>query len=342
MRCTGFRLTTGVLVGLLAAACVPMWSQPPGPGAKGAEQPRPAHADVLSHVGARSAIGASRLAALPDVPDPAPIADTTDGAPIAQSLDVSGWAGAFPDGVGGPGGAAPAGDPEHHPGEREVSWKTLPRDFLHDEKDIWGVFPSQVARGHHWVPVLAVTGITAGLIFADPHAVPYFHSHAKNLDKLSDVFDPMISTGEIVALPAGLLAAGYVRHDDYQVNTGLLAALAYGDSVVPTLAIKAIARRERPSAVPTGQPYTGTFFHGGTSPLKGSSFPSAHSAAAFSVATVVAYRYRNHKWVPPLAYGMATAIGLSRILTQAHFPSDVFLGSAIGYTVARYQTVRPQ
>lgn len=225
--------------------------------------------------------------------------------------------------------------------ERDVTWKTLPGDFLHDQKNIWGVFPGQLAHGHHWVPVLAVSGITAGLIFADPHVMPYFRSHAKNIDKANDVFDPMITTGEVIALPASLLAAGYMRHDEYQVSTGLMGALAYGDSVVPNLVLKAITRRERPSDV-IGKQYEDTFFNGGKSPLKGSSFPSGHSTAAFSVATVVAYRYRNHKWVPFLCYGMATAIAFSRIPTQAHFPSDVFLGSAIGYSVARYQTVRPQ
>lgn len=226
--------------------------------------------------------------------------------------------------------------------ERDVTWKSLPGDFFHDQKDIWGLFPDRLAHGHHWVPVLAVSGITAGLIFADPHIMPYFRSHEKNLDKVNDVFDPMITTGEVISLPALLLAAGYMRHDEYQVSTGLMGALAYGDSVVPNLVVKAITRRERPSDVPTGGSYTGTFFNGGKSPLKGSSFPSGHSTAAFSVATVVAYRYRNHRWVPLLAYGMASAIALSRIPTEAHFPSDVFLGSAMGYAVARYQTVRPQ
>jgi membrane-associated phospholipid phosphatase len=242
--------------------------------------------------------------------------------------------------------ATPSATGTHYHPERAnarvVTWKSLPRDFIHDQKDIWFTFPGKLATGHHWVPVLAVAGVTAGLIYADPHIMPYFRDHQKNIDKLNDVFDPMITTGMVIALPAGLLAAGYARHDNYQISTGLMGALAYGDSVLPNLVIKAITRRERPSDVPPGEPFTGTFFNGGKSPLKGSSFPSGHATAAFSVATVVAYRYRNHKWVPILSYGLATAIGLSRVATMAHFPSDVFLGSAMGYGIARYQTVRPQ
>jgi membrane-associated phospholipid phosphatase len=39
---------------------------------------------------------------------------------------------------------------------------------------------------------------------------------------------------------------------------------------------------------------------------------------------------------------MATAISLSRITSSAHFPSDVFLGAAMGYTISRYQVLRPR
>src|SRR5580704_18640866 len=35
--------------------------------------------------------------------------------------------------------------------EREATWRTLPRNFLHDQKDIW-LFPVQLARGRYLVP----------------------------------------------------------------------------------------------------------------------------------------------------------------------------------------------
>jgi membrane-associated phospholipid phosphatase len=57
---------------------------------------------------------------------------------------------------------------------------------------------------------------------------------------------------------------------------------------------------------------------------------------------VVASRYQHHKWVPLLTYGFAAAITLSRVSTRAHFPSDVFMGAALGYTIARYQVLRPR
>lgn len=230
--------------------------------------------------------------------------------------------------------------PETPPAEREATWRTLPRNFLHDQKDIW-LFPTQLARGHHWVPILAVSGVTAGLIFADPHVAPYFRKHATNLDDLNDVFDAYITTGEVISVPAILMASGYIRHDPRTVSSALLCAEAYGDSAIVDLALKAVTRRERPVDIPVNGNYRDTFFNGGKSPFHGSSFPSGHTTGVFSVATVVADRYKRHRWVPYAAYGFATVISLSRITTSAHWPSDVFAGAALGYSTAKYAVLRP-
>ncbi|HEY6350002.1 MAG TPA: phosphatase PAP2 family protein [Candidatus Angelobacter sp.] len=100
--------------------------------------------------------------------------------------------------------------------------------------------------------------------------------------------------------------------------------------------------RQRPSDVPAGASFNHTFFNGGKSPFKGSSFPSGHAAGVFSVATVVASRYQKHRWVPRVVYGFASAISFSRVTSSAHFPSDVFLGAALGYTTTRYEVLRPR
>ncbi len=234
------------------------------------------------------------------------------------------------------------GESPDSPSNREVSWRNLPKDFLHDQKGIWLLFPAQLAKGHYWLPTLAIAAGTAGLIVADPHAMPYFRSHARNLDDVNDTFDAPITSAEVIAVPAALLVAGYARHDSYQVGTALLAGEAYADSAVVDLAVKAITRRKRPSDVAPGAPFNDTFFAGGKSPFKGSSFPSGHAAGAFAVATVIATRYHRHRWVPWAVYGFATAISFSRITTSAHFPSDVFLGAALGYTVTRYEVLRPR
>src|SRR5260221_9050189 len=94
------------------------------------------------------------------------------------------------------------------PSEREVSWRTLPRDFLHDQKDIW-LFPGQLAKGRHWIPTLAITGVTAGLISAEPHLMPFFFSHAGRLDDLNDDFNAPVTTAGKKTPPAFLLLFVY-------------------------------------------------------------------------------------------------------------------------------------
>src|SRR5579863_6913398 len=130
------------------------------------------------------------------------------------------WAGFFacsasifsqPSGPNLPDAPAPAWAalPEPPPdASREITWRSLPRDFLHDQKEIWLGFPNHLAHGHSWVPLLAVSAVTAGLIVADKHDMPYFRSHQGQWDDFNDTFDSMITTGEIIAVPAGLLTAG--------------------------------------------------------------------------------------------------------------------------------------
>ncbi len=233
----------------------------------------------------------------------------------------------------------------HHGGDpasdRQVSWHSLPKDFLHDQKMVW-TFPLQLAKGKHLLPTLAIVGATGVLIVTDKNTAPYFRNHQGQLDDVNDTFNTYITTAEVIAVPAALMVAGYTRKDDYQVQTAILAGEAYANSAIIDLAMKAVTRRKRPIDIPVNGSFNDTFFAGGQSPFRGSSFPSGHAAGVFSVATVVAERYRNHKWVPWLAYSFATAISFSRVTTSAHFASDVFLGAAIGYTATKYTVLTPR
>jgi len=92
--------------------------------------------------------------------------------------------------------------------------------------------------------------------------MPYFRNHERNLDDINDVFDAPITSAEVIAVPASLMVAGYLRHDSYQVSTALLAGEAYADSAVVDLAIKAVTRRKRPSDIPPGGSFDDTFFNG--------------------------------------------------------------------------------
>ena len=63
----------------------------------------------------------------------------------------------------------------------------------------------------------------------------------------------------------------------------------------------------------------------------GWSFPSGHTAAAFSGAWIVSTVWPKRA---PIFFGLASCVGFSRIYVGAHYPGDVFSGAALGMALA--------
>jgi hypothetical protein len=222
---------------------------------------------------------------------------------------------------------------------REATWRKLPGNFLKDQKDMW-LFPVKLGEGHHWLPSAFVVGGTAALIATDPQTMPHFRQTTA-FHGFNRVFTSTVSGGIIAAVPATFYVASLIRKNSYDQGSALLAGEAVVDDTVLMLVIKSITQRLRPTDVAAKGSFSDTFFQSSKSPIgKGTSFPSGHALMGFSVATVFARRYRQHRWVPYVAYGLAGVLGFSRVTTGAHFPSDVFLGAALGYAIARYDVVR--
>lgn len=62
------------------------------------------------------------------------------------------------------------------------------------------------------------------------------------------------------------------------------------------------------------------------------SFPSGHTATAFALAMALSILYRQGK---PLFFLFAILVGIQRIISQNHFPSDVIAGALVGITSAQ-------
>lgn len=61
------------------------------------------------------------------------------------------------------------------------------------------------------------------------------------------------------------------------------------------------------------------------------SFPSGHTAMAFASATMLHLEYgKRYPWLSALGYGVATSVGLGRILNNRHWIGDVATGAFIG------------
>ena len=66
---------------------------------------------------------------------------------------------------------------------------------------------------------------------------------------------------------------------------------------------------------------------------KGTSFPSGHAVVIFNLATILSYHV-NHWPFTIAAFGTAAAVGVQRIDSKGHWPSDVFAGAVLGTAVS--------
>jgi membrane-associated phospholipid phosphatase len=234
--------------------------------------------------------------------------------------------------------ATPA-QPSARPLDRDVSWLKLPGNLEQDQRAIW-LSPLKLKERKYWLPTAAVVGTTAGLVALDPMIARYFRYNPA-FNHFNNTLGGTRTTLAILVTPLSLYGAGLMRGDSKMKSTALLAGEAVVDAEILTTIFKGIDRRTRPAAIGYGGNFADTWFDDHTSALRpNGSFPSGHTIAAFSVATVIARRYGNHKWVPYAAYGTAALIGFSRITLSAHFASDVFAGAALGYSISRFSVLQ--
>ena len=252
---------------------------------------------------------------------------------------IPGWA---QNGTGGP--QLPPCDPNAPTGTRQtesrpVSWKLVLPNILQDQKPIW-TFPAKAVKGNHWKPTLAIAGVTAGLVALDTIDAPYFR-RTNAFNQFNKTFSGTNMGVGTAMVPLSFYAMSLVRKNTYGQHTSLLAGEAVADAEILTAVMKHFDRRLRPSDIPPYGDFDDTWFRAHeTLSGGGASFPSGHTIAAFGVAAVFADRYRNHRWAPWVAYGLAGLVGFSRITLSAHFPSDVFAGATFGYLISHYIVLR--
>ena len=201
--------------------------------------------------------------------------------------------------------------------------KKFSNNLLLDQKAIW-TSPFHVSKQNAKWWLLAGIG-TAGLLAVDhrasealPMAGPSVHT-GTDLSRMGQWY-------AVFPFAGGVFAAGLFSDSPKLKETGLESLEALADADIVVNVVKVVARRQRP----------GDGDHSGHFEKGGSSFYSGHSTQAWALASVIADEYGNHKWVPVLAYSYATAVSASRVLAQAHFLSDVFVGGATGFFIGRY------
>jgi hypothetical protein len=149
--------------------------------------------------------------------------------------------------------------------DRSVSLKELPGNTLADQKDIW-LFPVKLVHAEHWCPTIAIVGVTGALVATDAHSAPPFRT-TNAFSGFNQGFSGSNAAAIVVAVPAAIYGVGWLRKDNYDKDSGLLAGEAVADSFLLNISFKAITARRQPLSYYGNGPYTDSFFNGSHNPF---------------------------------------------------------------------------
>ena len=208
----------------------------------------------------------------------------------------------------------PGADPENR------LFLPFAKHLAQDQKQFWTYplhFRSSDAK--YFLPFAAAT---SAFIASDSWMIKQVPDSPSQLKRSRDFSNYAVVA--LVGVAGTSYLWGHIKKDDHASEAGLLAGEAAINSTAVSYAMKGITQRARPLDA-NG---TAGFFQGG------GSFPSEHSAIAWSVASVLAHEYPGT--LPKLfAYGLASGITIARVTAEQHFPSDVIVGSALGWFFGR-------
>jgi len=207
--------------------------------------------------------------------------------------------------------------------------------------------PFGYARHH---PVRFGLGVAAvgTLVATDRRTLSYFAPKDElreyGLVKLAKQFSRYGEVVYAVPIIVGFGGYGWLADSPREKETFLMVTEALASSAAWTGLLKVATGRERPSQREAPESdWTGPFgIFSRESSRRGKqllSFPSGHSSAMWAIATVLAHQYRRTYVVPILSYAAATGVAYSRMVVDAHWFSDIVVGSGLGYFCAR-QVIR--
>lgn len=185
-------------------------------------------------------------------------------------------------------------------------------------------------KGVDFLSLSAVLGAGLLLYSVDQDIQQWAQEHRSSSSE--DVFKTIGHLGNgvvLIGLMAALYVSGEVSDNNSLRKTALLSLESWLTSGIIVRGLKSVVGRARPW---TGE--SSHSFHPFSTRSRFASFPSGHASSAFAVATVIADQSKK-VYIDILAYSLATMAAFSRVHLDQHWASDILVGSAIGYFVAK-------
>jgi membrane-associated phospholipid phosphatase len=184
--------------------------------------------------------------------------------------------------------------------------------------------------GRDWRNFAIFAGVAGGTFAADWEIRRIMQANQNQFTSESaKVVEPFGNFYGVYLFPV-MYVAGLATNEKRLQSVALGGVKSLAISTLIYATSKLLIRRGRPDAVASSLDFA--------PPFKRKSFtssPSGHSNTIFTVATALAMEFRETKWVPIVAYTIATLTAVSRIYQNRHWASDVVVGSALGHFVTQ-------
>jgi len=197
------------------------------------------------------------------------------------------------------------------------------KQFFQQERGLW---MSPLHADREDMKWLVPLGIGAGALLRTDRNISNEANEAVAVRRPSRIISQAGSAKATFVAPLALMTIGRLSNNERATEAGRVGLQAVLHSALIVQMLKSATNRERPNKL-SGD---GGFWDGGKS------FPSGHAMTSWALAAAISDQYRDKKWVGITGYGVATAVSLSRVGGLNHFPSDVLIGSSLGWLIGHY------
>lgn len=219
--------------------------------------------------------------------------------------------------------------------DSKIGWKYI-KGYGVDMKNV--VVSPIHWKKKNWIHAGIFTTSVAATFLIDQQVKDWVQGWRSNTtDKITGFIEPYGNGRYTIPFAIGTYLTGLVTKQHRIRRISLHLIENYVLIAGATRTVQYLVNRKRPR---DGARYN--LFYGPRLKDMQTSFSSGHSALAWMISTTFAYELKEFKWLPPVLYTMSALVSLSRVHDNAHWVTDVIVGSVLGHTISHVVLKRHQ